>query len=335
MAIRVGINGFGRIGRMVFRAAFGREDIEFVGINDLTSNETLAYLLKYDSVHRGFDGEVSYDDAGITVNGKKIPISEERDPAKIDWRGWGADIVLECTGIFVKRDECAAHLDAGAKFVIISAPGKKSDYTLVYGVNHEGLDLETHKIISNASCTTNCLAPMVKVLDDAFGVEKGLMTTIHSYTNNQSILDSPSRKDLRRGRAAALSMIPTTTGAAKAVGLVLPHLNGKLDGMAVRVPTPNVSLTDLTANLRTETTAEAINEAMRAAANGPLEGIIEYCEDEIVSIDVNGNPHSCIFMPDQTRAYGDLVKVMGWYDNEWGYSCRMIDVVKYIASHLG
>lgn len=333
MALRVGINGFGRIGRCILRAGINNPDIEFVGINDLTSNESLAYLLKYDSVHKVFDGTVTYDEAGITVNGKKIPISEERDPANIQWKSWGADVVFECTGLFLKSSDAGKHLAGGAKYVILSAPAKTDDVkTIVYGVNHETLDFNVDKIISNASCTTNCLAPMTKVIDDTFGVVHGLMTTVHSYTNDQTTLDSPHRKDLRRGRAAAVSMIPTSTGAAKAVGKVLPNLNGKLDGLAVRVPTPNVSLTDLTCTLNRPATKEEVLSVMKAAAEGPFAGIIDYVTDPIVSIDANGNPHSCVFLADQVRVMGSMLKVLAWYDNEWGYSNRMLDLALYLKS---
>jgi len=333
MALRVGINGFGRIGRCVLRAGINNSDIEFVGINDLTSNESLAYLLKYDSVHKVFDGTVTHDAEGITVNGKKIPISEERDPAAIRWKEWGADVVFESTGLFLKSSDAGKHLAGGAKFVILSAPAKSDDIkTIVYGVNHETLDFNVDKVISNASCTTNCLAPMTKVIDDNFDIIQGLMTTIHSYTNDQALLDSPHRKDLRRGRAAALSMVPTSTGAAAAVGKVLPNLKGKLDGLAIRVPTPNVSLTDLTCTLNKPASVAEVNAVIKAAAEGSLAGIIDYCEDPIVSIDANGNPHSCVFMPDQVRVMGNMLKVLAWYDNEWGYSNRMLDLARYLKS---
>jgi glyceraldehyde 3-phosphate dehydrogenase len=332
MAIKIGINGFGRIGRCVVRAGILSDDIQFVGINDLTSAKELAFSFKYDSVHGRFDGQVEADGDTLVINGKRIPVTAERDPSKLPWASVGADIVHECTGLFVDRDKAAKHLDAGAKYVVISAPAKGEDLTVVYGVNHTLLDLSKHKIISNASCTTNCLAPMAKVLDETFGIEQGLMTTIHSYTNTQAILDTPM-KDLRRGRAAALSMIPSTTGAAKAVGKVLPQLNGKLDGMAVRVPTPNVSLTDLTATLSRAASVEELNAALKAAADGPLKGVMAFTVEETVSIDYNGDPHSCTVLGDQTRSQGKLVKVMGWYDNEWGFSIRMLDLSRYIAAH--
>ena len=331
MTIKIGINGFGRIGRCVLREGIKREDFEFVGINDLTDAKTLAYLLKYDSVHGRFDGTVEVAEGALIINGKRIPVSAERDPAKLPWGELGVDVVYECTGRFLDRAGSSKHLEAGAKRVIISAPAKGDDLTVVYGVNHEQYDPEKHYILSNASCTTNCLAPMAKVLNDRFGIEHGLMTTIHSYTNNQAVLDSPS-KDVRRGRSAALSMIPTTTGAAKAVGKVLPELDGLLDGMAVRVPTPNVSLTDLTVTLKKEATAEEINAAIAEAAAGPLDGVLEYSEEALVSIDINNNPASCVFIADQTRTKGRLAKVMGWYDNEWGFSARMLDLTVYIAS---
>ncbi len=333
MSIRVGINGFGRIGRAILRAGIDNKDVEFVGINDLTTPETLAFLLQYDSVHGRFGGTVSVDGNDLIVNGKRIPISAERNPSKITWGDWGAELVMECTGLFLTRESASQHLAGGAKWVLLSAPAKKDeDITVAYGVNHTDLDIEKHKIISNASCTTNCLAPMAKVLNDSFGIEHGLMTTIHSYTNNQAVLDSPHEKDWRRGRAAAVSMIPTTTGAAAAVGKVLPVLKGKLDGMAVRVPTPNVSLTDLTSWLSREVSVEEIQAAMKEAANGALKGVLEYSDIPLVSIDMNGNPHSSIFIADQIRVQGRMVKTLSWYDNEWGYSCRMIDVAAYIGA---
>ncbi|MFA5624145.1 MAG: type I glyceraldehyde-3-phosphate dehydrogenase [Bradymonadales bacterium] len=333
MTIKVGINGFGRIGRTVLRAAINNPAIEFVGINDLATAESLAYLVKYDSVHGRFDADVRTEGDAIVVNGKKIPISAERDPNAITWKAWGADCVMECTGLFLSKDKASAHINAGAKWVMLSAPGKgDEDLTVVYGVNHKELDPAKHKIISNASCTTNCLAPVAKVLNDKFGIEKGLMTTIHAYTNDQVTLDQPHKKDPRRGRAAAVSMIPTSTGAAKAVALVLPALKGKLDGFAVRVPTPNVSLVDLTATLTRAATKEEINAAMKAAAEGELKGILEYNDEPTVSIDFNGDRHSSCFAADQTRVQGDMAKVLAWYDNETGYSCRMIDLAVYVNS---
>ncbi len=336
MSIKIGINGFGRIGRTVLRAGINNPAFDFVGINDLTGAEQLAFLLKYDSVHGRFDGEVKVEGEAIVVNGKHIPVSAQRNPAEIPWAQWGADMVLECTGLFLSKEKASAHLAGGAKWVLLSAPGKgDEDITVVYGVNHTLLNPETHKVISNASCTTNCLAPIAKVLNDTFKIERGLMTTIHAYTNDQVILDTPHKKDPRRGRAAALSMIPTSTGAAKAVGLVLPELKGKLDGLAVRVPTPNVSLTDLTALLEREASVAEINAAMQAAAEGPLKGVLLYSTEPLVSIDMNGNPHSSIFVADQTRSQGKLVKVLSWYDNEVGFSYRMLDVMNYIAKKVG
>ena len=336
MSIRVGINGFGRIGRAVLRAGIENADLEFVGINDLTTPEMLAFMFEYDSVHGRFNGTVAVDGNSLVVNGKSIPISAERDPSKITWGAWGAELVMECTGLFLTRESASQHLAGGAKWVLLSAPAKKDeDITAVYGVNHTDIDIEQHKIISNASCTTNCLAPMAKVLNDSFGIERGLMTTIHSYTNNQAVLDSPHKKDWRRGRAAAVSMIPTTTGAAAAVAKVLPELAGKLDGMAVRVPTPNVSLTDLTSWLKREVSVEEIQAAMKEAADGPLKGILEYSDVPLVSIDMNGNPNSSIFIADQVRVQGQMVKTLSWYDNEWGYSCRMNDMAAYIGAQRG
>ncbi|MDX9722018.1 MAG: type I glyceraldehyde-3-phosphate dehydrogenase [Myxococcota bacterium] len=332
MAVRIGINGFGRIGRTVLRAGINNPEIEFVGINDLTDANTLAYMLKYDSVHGVFPGEVRAEGENLVVNGKSIPVSAQKDPAAIGWGTLKAEMVLECTGKFLAADKAKAHIAGGAKWVFLSAPGKgDEDITVVYGVNHTLLDPEKHRIISNASCTTNCLAPMAKVLHDNFNVQHGLMTTIHAYTNDQVILDQPHSKDWRRGRAGAMSMIPTSTGAAKAVGLVLPDLKGKLDGLAIRVPTPNVSMTDLTATLEKPATAAEINELMKAASEGPLKGILRYSDEKLVSIDLNGDPHSVIFVADQTRSFGNLVKVLGWYDNETGYSHRMLDVISYMA----
>lgn len=332
MTIKVGINGFGRIGRTVLRAAINNPQVEFVGINDLATAESLAYLVKYDSVHGRFNGEVRTEGEAIVVNGKKIPISAQKDPNAITWKAWGAECVMECTGIFLSKEKASYHLNAGAKWVMLSAPGKgDEDLTVVFGVNHKDIDPSKHKIISNASCTTNCLAPMAKVLNDKFGIEKGLMTTIHSYTNDQVTLDQPHNKDPRRGRAAAVSMIPTSTGAAKAVALVLPALKGKLDGFAVRVPTPNVSLTDLCATLSREASKEEINAAMKAAAEGELKGILAYNDEPTVSIDFNGDAHSSIFAADQTRSMGNMVKVLSWYDNETGYSNRMVDLACYVA----
>ena len=332
MATKVAINGFGRIGRLVFRIAQKTPDIDIVAINDLTDAPTLAHLLKYDSVHGIFEATVEAAEDSITVNGKKIQIFKETNPAALPWGQLGVDIVIESTGRFTKREDAAKHLEAGAKRVIISAPGKNVDATFVVGVNHTEYDPEKHFVISNASCTTNCLAPVAKVLDDSFGIVKGLMTTIHSYTNDQKVLDLP-HKDLRRARAAGVSMIPTTTGAAKAVALVLPHLQGKLDGMAIRVPTPNVSVVDLVVQTEKSTTVEEVNAAMKKAADTDLKGVLLYSDLPLVSIDYNGNPHSSIFDADITRVIdGNMVKVLSWYDNEWGYSGRICDLIKYITS---
>jgi glyceraldehyde 3-phosphate dehydrogenase len=330
MAVRVGINGFGRIGRLAFRAARGR-DLEVVGLNDLTDAKTLAHLLKWDSVHGRFPGEVEAEKDAIVVDGKRIPVTAERDPAKLPWKALGAKIVIESTGHFTDRAGAAKHLEAGAERVLISAPATDPDVTVVLGVNSDVYDPARHRIVSNASCTTNCLAPVAKVLNDAFGLESGWMTTIHAYTNDQVILDFP-HQDLRRARAGALSMIPTSTGAAKAIGLVLPELKGKLDGYAMRVPTSDVSIVDLTARLRRATDAEAINAAMRKAAAGPLRGILEVCEEPLVSIDFRGNPHSSIVDAPSTKVMeGNFVKLLSWYDNEWGYSMRVVD----LALHMG
>ena len=331
MAPKVAINGFGRIGRLVLRRALATGGMDIVAINDLTDAKTLAHLLKYDSVHGIFNAEISAEEEAIIVNGKKIRISKELDPAKLPWKDLGVEIVVEATGKFTKRDDAAKHLAAGAKRVLITAPGKEVDGTFVVGVNDNDFDPAKHFVISNASCTTNCLAPVAKVMDDSFGIVRGLITTIHAYTNDQRILDLP-HKDLRRARAAGLSMIPTSTGAAKAVGLVLPHLQGKLDGLAVRVPTPNVSLVDLVAELKKPATVEEINAAMKNAASGPLKGILEYCDLPLVSSDFNGNDASSIFDAGNTRVIdGNMAKVFAWYDNEWGYSCRVVDLIIRIA----
>jgi glyceraldehyde 3-phosphate dehydrogenase len=330
MAVRVAINGFGRIGRNFLRASKGVKEFEIVAINDLTNSKTLAHLLKYDSVHGVFGSDVKDTGAGISVDGKEIKISAITAPEKLPWKDLGVDIVIESTGLFTDRAAASKHLEAGAKWVIISAPAKEPDITLCLGVNEETLDVSRHQIISNASCTTNCLAPVAKVLLNEFGIVRGLMTTIHSYTNDQRILDLP-HKDLRRARAAALSMIPTTTGAAKAVGLVLPELKGKLDGMAIRVPTPNVSVVDLVAELGKDTTAEEVNAALKKAAEGPMKGVLQYTEDPIVSIDCNGNAHSSVLDASVTKVIeGRMVKVLSWYDNEWGYSSRLRDLILYI-----
>ena len=330
MTVRVGINGFGRIGRLVVRAAL-REgaDVEFVGVNDLTDARTLAHLFKYDSVHGVFTGMVEATDDALVIDGKRVRVTAETDPANLPWADLGAEVVIESTGRFTQRADAAKHLEAGAGKVIISAPAKGPDATIVLGVNEQTYDRTAHDVISNASCTTNCLAPMAKVLVDNFGIERGFMTTIHAYTNDQKVLDFP-HKDLRRARAAALSIIPTTTGAARAVALVIPELEGKLDGFALRVPTPDGSATDLVAELKTEVTADEVNAAMKAAAEGPMKGILQYQEDPIVSIDIVGNSHSSIFDPALTMAKGKLVKVISWYDNEWGYSCRLVDLVQRV-----
>ncbi|MGE4580561.1 MAG: type I glyceraldehyde-3-phosphate dehydrogenase [Desulfuromonadales bacterium] len=332
MAAKVAINGFGRIGRNVFRAALNSTDIDIQAINDLTDAETLAHLLKYDSVHGIFQAEVSSDGENIVVNGKTIRVYKETDPAALPWKQLGIDIVIESTGHFTDRDKAKKHLQAGAKKVVISAPGKDADITVCMGVNEGNYQPDRHEIVSNASCTTNCLAPVAKILNEQFGIVKGLMTTVHSYTNDQKILDLP-HKDLRRARAAAVSMIPTTTGAAKAVALVLPELKGKLDGMAVRVPTPNVSLIDLVVETEKNTTIEEVNNAMKTAAEGAMRGILQYCDLPLVSRDFNGNPASSIVDALSTAVIGsNMVKVLSWYDNEWGYSNRIFDLVSYIAS---
>ena len=333
MAIKVGINGFGRIGRLVLRSALqhGVKDIDFVAVNDLTDAASLAYLLKYDSNFGILPNDVKAEGDAIVVDGKKIKVVSEKDPANLPWKELGVDVVVESTGIFRDADSAGKHLAAGAKKVIISAPAKGDVATFVLGVNEEKYDAAKDNVVSNASCTTNCIAPVVKVIQDAVGVKKGLMTTIHSYTNDQRILDFP-HKDLRRARAAALSMIPTTTGAAKAVGLVIPELKGKLDGLAIRVPTPTVSLVDVVLQTNKETTAEEINKALTAAANGKLKGILGVSTEPLVSIDYKQNPLSSIVDADQTYCIGDMVKVLSWYDNEWGYSCRVIDLIKYMMS---
>lgn len=331
--INVGINGFGRIGRNFFRAALSNPNINIVGINDLTDNATLAHLLKYDSILGRLGLEVTHTDDSITVGGKTIKVFAERDPAALPWGAVGAQVVVESTGIFTKAADAAKHISAGAKKVIISAPATDEDITIVMGVNHEKYDGASHHIISNASCTTNCLAPMAKVLNDQFGIVRGLMTTIHAYTNDQVILDFP-HKDLRRSRAAATNMIPTSTGAAKAISLVLPELKGKLDGYAMRVPVPTGSATDLTVELAKEATVAEINAAMKAAADGPLKGYLTYTEDPIVSSDIVTDPSSCIFDSGLTKVIGNQVKVVGWYDNEWGYSNRLVDLIAYVGKTL-
>jgi glyceraldehyde 3-phosphate dehydrogenase len=335
MKVKVGINGFGRIGRMVLRAAYRRDDIEFLALNDLTDPNTLAHLLKYDSVHGVLKAEVKVDQSNIIVNGKRIRVVSEKDPGRLPWKDLDVDIVLECTGIFRDRPQASKHLDAGARKVIISAPATDPDITLVIGVNHKQYDPKTHHVISNASCTTNSLAPLCKVLLDSFGIEKGLMTTIHSYTTDQMLLDFP-HKDLRRARAAAVSMVPTTTGAAKAVSLVIPELTGKMNGMALRVPTPNVSLTDLVVQLSRPASAQEVNRAFEEASKGSMKGIIEYCVEPLVSSDFNGSTASTVVDALSTMSIGDdMVKVLGWYDNEFGYANRLVDLAVYIAKDLG
>jgi len=335
MAIRVAINGFGRIGRNVLRAAkeAGGDDIDFVAVNDLTDTNTLAHLLRHDSIHGHYKGKVEARENALVVDGDEIKVLSEKDPAKLPWGDLGVDIVLESTGRFTSRDDAAKHMIGGARKVIISAPAKNEDITIVLGVNHESYDPAKHDVISNASCTTNCLAPVVKVLLDEFGFRRGLMTTVHAYTNDQQILDLP-HKDLRRARAAAMSIIPTTTGAAKATGLVLPQVKGKIDGMAMRVPTPDVSIVDLTCELERDATVEQVNAAMRAASEGSLKGILAYEESELVSIDFVGNPHSAIVDASSTSVLAGLVKVVAWYDNEWGYSQRCVDLTRYVGERL-
>ena len=326
---RIAINGFGRIGRLAFRQLVSRPAFQVVAINDLTDVETLAHLLKYDSIHGLFPGDVAVSNGNLVVNGQEIQITAERNPADLPWGASQVDLVVESTGVFADAEKASAHLTAGAGKVIISAPAKGDLKTVVLGVNDDILTADD-RIVSNASCTTNCLAPMAKVLNDTFGLETGYITTIHAYTADQRLQDAP-HKDLRRARAAALSMIPTSTGAAKAVGLVLPELAGKLDGMAVRVPTPTGSVTDLTATLKTEATAEQVNAALKAAAEGPMKGILQYCEDPIVSVDIVGNTHSCIVDAALTKCTGNLVKVFGWYDNEAGYATRVVDLAERLA----
>ncbi|MGW0436015.1 type I glyceraldehyde-3-phosphate dehydrogenase [Micromonospora sp. NPDC003197] len=334
MTIRVGINGFGRIGRNFFRAMLASgADIELVGANDLTDNATLAHLIKYDSILGRLPHEVKATADEITVGSHTFKVFAERDPGKLPWGDLGADIVIESTGFFTDATKARAHVEAGAKKVIISAPAKNEDVTVVMGVNQDTYDPAQHTIISNASCTTNCLAPMAKVLQDTFGIERGLMTTIHAYTQDQNLQDAP-HKDLRRARAAALNIVPTSTGAAKAIGLVLPTLKGKLDGYALRVPIPTGSATDLTVELGRDTTVEEVNAVMKAAAEGPLKGILTYTEDPIVSSDIVTDPASCIFDSGLTKVLGNQAKVVGWYDNEWGYSNRLVDLVKLVGSSL-
>ena len=334
MAVRIGLNGFGRIGRNLFRASINEPELEFVAINDITDAATLAHLLRYDSVHGRLNADIKAEQDALIVNGKRIQVIQERNPGNLPWKALGIDVALECTGLFTDRDKAALHLSAGARKVIISAPAKGADLTLCYGVNHISYNPAAHHIISNASCTTNCLSPVAKVLHETFGVRRGLMTTVHAYTNDQRILDLP-HSDIRRARAAAQSMIPTSTGAARAVGEVLPELKGRLDGMAVRVPTANVSVVDLVAELDRTATAQEVNQAMQAAAEGPLKGVLQYCQEELVSVDFNGNPHSSIFDAALTKVMDDtFVKVLSWYDNEWGFSNRMRDVSLYIGESL-
>jgi glyceraldehyde 3-phosphate dehydrogenase len=331
MAMKVGINGFGRIGRNIMRAAMGNADFDFVAVNDLTNAKTLAHLLKYDSILGNLKADISATDDRISVGKDEFQVLSIKDPAQLPWKDLGVDVVFESTGIFTDRDGAAKHLAAGAKKVIVTAPAKKPDITVVLGVNEEKYDASKHQIISNASCTTNCLAPAVKVLHEKFGIKKGWMTTVHSYTNDQQLLDLP-HKDLRRARAAALSIIPTTTGAAISVGEVMPDLKGKLDGISMRVPTPNVSVVDLAAIVEKKTSKEEVNAAFNDAANGPLKGILEYVEAPLVSIDFRGNPHSSIIDAPYTNVMdGDFLKILAWYDNEWGYSNRCVDLLAYIA----
>ncbi len=330
MPLKVAINGFGRIGRMVLRAGLSNKDMEFVAINDLTDAATLGHLLKYDSVQGVLNEEVKTTNHSLTVDGKEIQIYSEKDPSNIPWGDVGAEVVLECTGLFRDREKAAAHLNAGVRKVVISAPANNPDVTIVMGVNHQEYDPQKHHIVSNASCTTNCLAPVCKVLLDHFGIEKGLMTTTHAYTGDQRLLDFP-HKDLRRARAAALSMIPTTTGAARAVALVLPQLAGKLNGMAIRVPTPNVSVVDLVVQLTRAATAEEVNQALKEAAEGHLKGVLAYCEEPLVSTDFNGTTVSSTVDAPSTMAVGDMIKVLAWYDNEYGYANRMVDLALYMT----
>ena len=332
MAVKVGINGFGRIGRNIMRAAMGDKSIDIVAVNDLTDAKTLAHLLKYDSILGNLDADIKAEKDRITVGGDQFQVLSVKDPAQLPWKSLGVDIVFESTGLFTGRDDAAKHLTAGAKKVVITAPAKKPDITVVLGVNSDKYDPAAHQIVSNASCTTNCLAPIAKVLHQTFGIKKGWMTTVHSYTNDQNLLDLP-HKDLRRARAAAMSIIPTTTGAAVAVGEVLPELKGRLDGIAMRVPTPNVSVVDLAAILDKKTTTEEVNAAFKAAANGPMKNLLQYTDEPLVSIDFRGNPHSSILDSPYTSVMdGDFVKVLAWYDNEWGYSNRCVDLLKLMAA---
>lgn len=334
MTVRVGINGFGRIGRNFFRAVQSSgADIEIVAVNDLGSLKTMAHLLKYDSVLGVLPNDISATDDGIKIDGKVLKVLQVRDPKELPWKALGVDLVIESTGIFTDRDKAAMHLDAGAPLVIVSAPSNGADATFVYGVNHAEFDPAKHKVVSNASCTTNCFVPLVKVLDDAFGVENGLMTTVHAYTGDQQLVDGP-HSDLRRARGAAINITPTSTGAARATSLVMAAMKGKLDGTALRVPVPTGSITDFVANLKKPATVAEINAAFKAAADGPLKGVLEYTEAPIVSSDIVTNPHSCIFDSDLTMSMGNLVKVLGWYDNEWGYSNRLVDLTRHIGAKL-
>ncbi|PSL39521.1 glyceraldehyde 3-phosphate dehydrogenase [Labedella gwakjiensis] len=334
MSVKIGINGFGRIGRNYLRAALAKgSDLEIVAVNDLTDNKTLAHLLKYDSITGRLDATVEFDDEKITVDGKAIKVFAERDPANLPWGELGVDIVIESTGRFTKADDARKHIEAGAKKVLISAPASGEDATFVMGVNEHDYDAANHHIISNASCTTNCLAPLAKVFNDKFGIERGLMTTVHAYTADQNLQDGP-HSDLRRARAAAVNIVPTSTGAAKAIGLVLPELKGKLDGFALRVPIPTGSITDLTVETKTPVTVEEVKAAYKEAAEGPLKGILKYTEDEIVSSDIVSDPHSSIFDAGLLRVLGNQVKLSAWYDNEWGYSNRLVDLTEYVADRL-
>jgi glyceraldehyde 3-phosphate dehydrogenase (phosphorylating) len=334
VAIRIGINGFGRIGRMAFRAMLDKKDVEVVAVNDITDAKTLAHLLKHDSVHGSLKHQVKAEGSQIMLDGRALRVVAERDPAKLPWKELKVDVVIESTGLFTARDKAALHLTAGARKVVISAPADGADVTLCMGVNQQAYDPAKHDVVSNASCTTNCLAPVAKVLNESFGIVHGLMTTVHSYTSDQMLQDGP-HKDLRRARAAALSMVPTSTGAAKAIGLVLPMLKGKLDGIAIRVPTPNVSVVDLTATVERDADDASVNAAMKKAAEGELRGILAYSDEPLVSIDFNGNPHSSIFDAPLTKVMDKrLVKIFSWYDNEWGYSNRLADVTAFVASKI-
>jgi glyceraldehyde 3-phosphate dehydrogenase len=332
MTVRVGINGFGRIGRSFWRAvAKAGADIEVVAVNDLGDKKTMAHLLKYDSVMGVLPDAVTSTDDGLVINGKPLKVLSERDPKNLPWKSLGVDVVVESTGFFTDRDKASAHLDAGAQVVVISAPATGADATFVYGVNHHDFDVAKHHVVSNASCTTNCFVPLVKVLDDAFGVETGMMTTVHAYTGDQMLVDGP-HKDLRRARGAAINITPTSTGAARATSLVMAAMKGKLDGTSLRVPVPTGSITDFVANLKRPATTDEINAAFQSAANGPLKGVLEYCTAPIVSSDIVGNPHSCVFDAELTMSMGSMVKVFGWYDNEWGYSNRLVDLTRHIGS---